>query len=71
MLYRARDLDALVERLSSAGHHVAPLDLARGDGPFDRYAMPTDVVATPTVKVRIDRFVSTTVALVIRRRDEP
>ena len=71
VLYRARDLHALVERLSSAGHHVATLDLAPGEGPFDRYAMPSDVVGTPTVKVRIDRFVSTTVALVIRRRDEP
>lgn len=67
VLYRSRDLRALAERLTRDGHEVAPLDLDTGNGAFDRYAMPTGTDNTPTLKVRIDRFVSTTFALVIRR----
>jgi SAM-dependent methyltransferase len=67
VLFRARDLRELADRLTAAGHHVAPLDLTPGGGPVDRYLDLPPYRAEPHLKLALERFYTTSVAIVVTR----
>jgi len=68
VLYRRRDLEGLVTRLEAAGHQVARLELAPGSGVLDEYVDVPPYVDEPHLRLWYRKFVTTSVALVIRRR---
>ncbi|MCU1498643.1 MAG: hypothetical protein JWM47_2596, partial [Acidimicrobiales bacterium] len=51
VLYRRRDLGALVERLEAAGHQVATLHLAEGTGAMDTYVDVPPYVPEPHIRL--------------------
>jgi SAM-dependent methyltransferase len=66
VVYRERDMAALVARLESQGHEVAALDLRPGEGLLDRYAPP--YADEPCLRLLFAPYTLTSVALVIRTR---
>ena len=68
VLYRRSDLQALAQRLEGAGHEVAALDLASGHGVLDTYVDVPPYVDAPHLRLLYRNFVTTSVALVVRRR---
>lgn len=67
VLYRPRDLQALVAGLERDGHQVAALDLCTGTGVLDEYVDLPPYVDAPHLRLLYRNFVTTSVALVIRR----
>lgn len=67
VLYRRRDLEALASRLEAAGHQVAALDLDPGQGVLDEYVDLPPYVHAPHLRLWYRQFVTTSVALVVRR----
>jgi SAM-dependent methyltransferase len=79
VLFQREHFTALAERLTAAGHHVAPLDFDIGDQPMDRFIdlppwshdLPAEWQrwhgAGPHLKVGVDGFISTCFGLVIRK----
>lgn len=67
VLFRARDLRALAERLTARGHHVAPLDLAPGDAPLDRYLDLPPYNPEPHLKLALEGFETTSVGLIVAK----
>ena len=79
VLFTAKHLTGLAERLRAAGHEVAPLDFDIGDKPMDRFIdLPPWSHDLPTewqrwhgppahLKIAFDGFVSTCFGLVIRK----
>lgn len=66
VLYRRRDLEALARELEAAGHEVAALDLEPGDGVLDEYVDVPPYSVEPHLKIWLDEYTITSVALVIR-----
>ena len=68
VLYRRRDLEALVHRLESAGHAVAPLDLAPRFGVLDVFESDAPPPQPPgPARVVVDGHVTTSVGLVVTK----
>jgi len=67
VLYRRRDLEGLAVRLEAAGHEMAALELQPGPGVLDEYVDLPPYVDAPHLRLLYHRFVTTSVALVIRR----
>jgi hypothetical protein len=65
VLFRRRDLDALKGVLESCGHQVAPFDLQSGNQPEDLYVDEPPYTMQPHLKLRIKRFVSTSVGIIV------
>ncbi len=70
VVYRERDIRALVQRLESAGHQVAVLDLDQGDGLLDRYVDTPPYVEEPCLRRWYLSCTITSLALVIRARQD-
>lgn len=68
VVYRERDITALVSRLESLGHEVAALDLSRGEGLLDRYVDTPPYADEPCLRFLFASYTLTSVALVIRAR---
>ncbi len=68
VLYRRRDLENLVERLEGAGHQVAALDLAPGQGVLDQYVDLPPYVEEPRLRLWFGKFTTTSIALIIRAK---
>jgi hypothetical protein len=72
VIFRLKDVEEMVTRLRNAGHTVEPLCLAIGDSQGDKHV---DVFpyADPThLKLLLaDRFISTSIALIIRKSERP
>jgi hypothetical protein len=66
VLYRKQDLSSLVADLERAEHLVAAPDFDTGDGVLDQYVDVPPYSQEPHVRVLCGKFVTTTVALVIR-----
>lgn len=67
--FRRQDLERLVGRLEEEGHRVWPLNFNPGSGPIDRYVY-VDLPAQrpqPHLKLRLGRFVFTSIGLAIQR----
>ncbi len=78
VIYRRRDLEALVRDLERAGHTVEPLDLDLGTRPADTYIDPGPFYCEksygkglPHLKLLLRGFVTTSVGLIIRKATCP
>jgi hypothetical protein len=68
VIFRKRDIDALVAQLVKEGHHVEPVHYSAGSSTADRHIDTFPYSAAPHLKLLLGGcFVSTSVALVIRR----
>jgi FkbM family methyltransferase len=66
-VYRRQDIERLVRALERAGHRVWPLNLQPGTGPVDRYVDVPPYRPEPHLKLRLSRFVITSIGLAIER----
>jgi SAM-dependent methyltransferase len=66
-VFRRHDLERLVRDLKREGHSAWPLNFNPGDGPIDRYVDLPPYRSEPHLKLRLDRFVITSIGLVIQR----
>lgn len=66
VIYRKRDIEELIQELRARGHHVDPLLIAPDSGGADAY-VDVPPYAGPHLKLALDRFVCTSIGLVIRR----
>ena len=66
-VFRRQDIERLVRELEAAGHRVWPLNLNPGNGPVDRYVDVPPYRSEPHLKLRLDRFVITSIGLAIER----
>lgn len=68
VLYRARDLRSLRNRLTANGHEVAPLDLGRGNDTLDRFVdLPPYEHWEPHLTLIFRGYSTTSTALIIRK----
>lgn len=70
VIFRKRDIDSLVHRLKQNGHHVEPIAYALGSSRADKYIDTFPYAEAPHLKlVLAERFVSTSIALIIRKSE--
>ena len=67
-LYRRRDIQALVERLTRAGHDVEPIDFDPGDALLDGYVDLPPYREEPHLRLRIGDYDCTSIGIIISRR---
>jgi hypothetical protein len=67
VIYRKRDIDDLVRRLEERGHHVQPFKVAPDSHFLDWYVDVPPYAHDPHLKLRLGKFVATSVGLVITR----
>jgi SAM-dependent methyltransferase len=68
VIYRKRDMEALIERLRARGHEVSGLQCAPQSDPLDVHVdIPPNVAGAPHLKLRMARYNVTSVGLAIRR----
>ena len=68
VVFRRRDIDALVAALQVAGHQVEPLSYVLGQSAEDRSVDIFPYTAVPHLKLLLfDRYVSTSLALIVRK----
>jgi hypothetical protein len=65
-LFRKRDIEALYERLTSAGHKPWPLNFHPGTGPADAY-IDVPPWGTPHLKLEVASYVTTSIGLVVQK----
>jgi len=69
VIFRKRDIDKLVGELEGEGHSVEPVHYTVGSTDADRYIDTFPYAEAPHLKLLLaDRFVSTSIALIIRKR---
>ena len=70
VIYRLRDIEDMIQRLRSQGHHVEPLDIDPGDHEVDRFVDLPPYSGPGGIKhLRLDLegFASTSLGLIIRK----
>ncbi len=70
VLYQRRHIEGLLERLSRAGHHAAPVDFTAGDQILDGLVDLPPWLPGPSpahVKLLVDGFPCTSIGLIIRK----
>lgn len=71
VIFRKRDIDELVRRLEKDGHFVEPITYALGSSSGDKHIDTFPYAEAPHLKLLLaERFVSTSIALIIRKRAE-
>lgn len=70
VIYRERDVRALIDRLEAAGHEVAALDLHPGEGLLDHYVDVPPYGKEPVLRFLFAKYTLTSVAFVIRARSQ-
>ena len=72
VIFRLRDVEEMVARLENAGHTVEPLCLAIGDSQGDKHVDVFPYSDPTHLKLLLaDRFISTSIALIIRKSEHP
>ena len=69
VIYRKRDIDQIVQELRSEGHFVEELDYSLGGLPEDFQVDIQPHTQKVHVKLQIDKFVVTSIGLIIRKRN--
>jgi hypothetical protein len=67
VVFRRYDLEQLIRTLEQAGHAVASLNLNPGSGPLDRYVDLPPYRNDPQLRLRMDRYVFTSIGLIVER----
>jgi hypothetical protein len=71
VIFRKRDIDEIVHRLQQVGHRVAPVVYSLGSSDEDRHVDTFPYADAPHLKLLLaDRFVSTSIALIIEKTKE-
>ncbi|MGX7004355.1 hypothetical protein [Caballeronia sp. KNU42] len=68
VLYRHRDLTELVSRLRTLGHDVKPFIIAPDSHVLDFYVDLPPYASSPHLKMRFDKYVTTSAGIVVRKR---
>ncbi|MEP7181737.1 MAG: class I SAM-dependent methyltransferase [Betaproteobacteria bacterium] len=66
VVYRRSDIERLVALLDAAGHVVAPLNLNPGAGELDRHVDLPPYRTEPSLRLKLDNHVFTSLGLVVR-----
>lgn len=66
-IYRRRDIEELVDRLTRAGHHVAPVNWSRGSGCLDKIVDLPPFAEEPHLRLDLFNHECTSIGLIIRR----
>lgn len=66
-IYRASDIELLIEELQDEGYYVAPLNLHTGDGRVDNYIDAPPYGFSPHLKLQLGEFVATSIGLIIKK----
>lgn len=70
VLFRRQDIEGVVRDLQADGHHVEPLQLDVGTLPEDQHVDIFPYAAAPHLKLELfDKYVSTSIGLIIRKSD--
>ena len=71
VIFRKQDVDEMVHRLQQAGHRVAPVVYSLGKSDEDRHIDTFPYAEAPHLKLLLaDRFVSTSIALIIEKSEK-
>ncbi len=68
VLFRKRDIEALMQSLSDQGHEVAEVDWSWGDGPVEQYLDLPPFREEPHLKMALGGFETTSIGLIIRKK---
>jgi hypothetical protein len=68
-VYRRQDIERLRDALTLEGHRVGALNLQSGRSPVDRFVDLPPYRAEPHIKLRLGRFVVSSIGLAIERRE--
>lgn len=68
VIYRRRDIEALIRTLEAAGHEVSPVDWNPGEGTLDEYVDAPPYDSDAHVKLSIWGHTTTSLGLIVRRR---
>jgi SAM-dependent methyltransferase len=66
-VFRRRDVEEVVERLSALGHEVFPMNYRIGDYVLDNYVDTPPFSLDTHLRLELQRFVSTSFGLIVRR----
>lgn len=66
VIFRKRDIDDIIARLTEAGHYVEPL-LIHSGCLVDRYVDVPPYRQEPHLRLRLGRYTSTSIGLIVRR----
>jgi SAM-dependent methyltransferase len=67
VIYRRKDIIQLAKELIQMGFEIAVLNFSPGNGEFDRYIDLPPYKSNPHLKLQLEKYVSTSIGLVIRR----
>lgn len=68
VIYRARDIEELIDRLRQRGHHVEPFAVAPAAHPLDHHVdVPPFNSPDPHMRLRLGEYVATSIGLIVRR----
>ena len=68
VVFRKKDFERLVSELTAMGHEVFPLNLHPGLQPVDRIVDLPPYVASPSLKLQLEKYVVTSIGLIIRKK---
>jgi 2-polyprenyl-3-methyl-5-hydroxy-6-metoxy-1,4-benzoquinol methylase len=66
-IYRARDIQKLIDEVEAGGFVVAPLNLNHGNKPVDRHVDLPPYGFSPHIKLKLEGYVVTSIGLIIHR----
>jgi cyclopropane fatty-acyl-phospholipid synthase-like methyltransferase len=67
VVFRRYDMEQLIRTLEQAGHAVASLNVNPGSGALDRYVDLPPYRNDPQLRLRMDRYVFTSIGLIVER----
>lgn len=70
VLFRRKDIEDVVRLLRSAGHDIQ-VSFDPGSGPADVYVDVPPYRTSPHLRLELDRFVATSIGLIVRRKSAP
>jgi 2-polyprenyl-3-methyl-5-hydroxy-6-metoxy-1,4-benzoquinol methylase len=71
VIFRKQDILKLVQELTTRGHSVLPLDFSAGDGVVDKFVdLPPYFRKKMHLKLWLEGYVSTSIGLIIRKKDQ-
>jgi hypothetical protein len=67
VIYRRRDIQSLIDRLTREGYHVAEMDWSFGTQPLDYYVDLPPYKQDVHLKLMLGKYVTTSVGLIVRK----
>lgn len=67
VIFRRRDIETLIDRLTSEGYHVEEMDWSYGTSPLDYYVDVPPYKQDPHLKLMLGGYVCTSIGLIVRK----